>query len=192
MSDYRRYYQPGGTSFFTIVTYHRFRLFAEAGARDLLGEVMRDVRAEMPFETVAMVLLPEHLHAIWALTSGDADYSTRWKEIKSRFTSRWLAQGGREMPVTESQRKRGGHGIWQRRFIEHLVRDTEDLENHIHYVHFNPVKHGHVSDRGTGRIAHFAALSIEERMPGIGEPVSRRRSARWTTNCRTASSESGV
>ena len=48
------------------------------------------------------------------------------------------------MPVTPSQRKRGNRGIWQRRFIEHLIRDLEDLENHIHYVHFNPVKHGHV------------------------------------------------
>ncbi len=144
MSDYRRYYQPGGTSFFTMVTCRRFDLFADERARTLPGDVMREVRNELPFETVAMVLLPEHLHTIWSLPSGDEDYSTRWKEIKTRFTNRWLAAGGREMPVTPSQRKRGNRGIWQRRFIEHLIRDLEDLENHIHYVHFNPVKHGHV------------------------------------------------
>ena len=141
MSDYRRWYQPGGTSFFTIVTYRRFRLFEDERARALLGEVMRVVREEMPFETVAIVLLPDHLHAIWTLPSGDEDFSTRWKRIKSDFTARWLSAGGREMQVTPSQKRRGNRGIWQRRFIEHLIRDENDLERHCDYVHYNPVKH---------------------------------------------------
>ena len=41
MSDYRRYYAPGGTYFFTLVTERRSRLFASAAARRLLGSVMR-------------------------------------------------------------------------------------------------------------------------------------------------------
>ena len=35
--------------------------------------------------------------------------------------------------------------IWQRRFWEHAIRDGADLERHVDYVHFNPVKHGHVT-----------------------------------------------
>jgi putative transposase len=143
MSDYRRWHQPGGTSFFTVVAYHRFRLFDEPNAAQLLGEVMREVRDELPFETVAIVLLPEHLHTIWSLPSGDEDFSTRWKEIKTRFTTRWIAMGGKEMPVSPSQARRGNRGVWQRRFIEHLIRDEEDLANHCDYIHYNPVKHGH-------------------------------------------------
>jgi putative transposase len=124
MPDYRRWYQPGGTYFFTVVTCQRFHLFAEEPARALLGQVMREVRDELPYETIAIVLLPDHLHAAWALPSGDDDFSTRWKEIKLRFTERWLAQGGREMPVTNAQARRGNRGVWQRRFFEHLIRMT--------------------------------------------------------------------
>lgn len=40
---------------------------------------------------------------------------------------------------------RGERGIWQRRFWEHLIRDESDLQAHMDYLHFNPVKHGQVS-----------------------------------------------
>jgi len=146
VSDYRRWYQPGGTSFFTLVTYNRIPIFGETRARDLIGEVIRDVRDEMPFETVAIVLLPDHLHAVWSLPRGDQDFSSRWKKIKADFTSRWLAIGGCEAPVTTSQARRGNRGVWQQRFIEHLCRDEGDLSRHCDYIHYNPVKHGYVSN----------------------------------------------
>jgi len=126
------------------VTYDRIPIFEEARARDLIGEVIRNVRDEMPFETIAIVLLPDHLHAVWALPPGDKDFSSRWKKIKADFTARWLAMGGSEARVTESQARRGNRGIWQRRFIEHLCRDEDDLERHCDYIHYNPVKHGYV------------------------------------------------
>ena len=65
MSDYRRYFVPGGTYFFTVVTERRSRLFADEAARRLLGEAMRECRLRYPFEIAAIVLLPEHLHALW-------------------------------------------------------------------------------------------------------------------------------
>jgi putative transposase len=141
VSDYHRWYQPGGTSFFTVVTYHRVRLFDDPRARQLLGEAMRTVNDALPFHTVAIVLMPDHLHAIWTLPPGDEDFSTRWKNIKSEFTERWLASGGMELPVSPSQKRRGNRGVWQRRFIEHLIDDERDLEAHCDYTHFNPVKH---------------------------------------------------
>src|SRR5262245_46607835 len=138
MSNHRRWYQPGGTSFFTIVTYGRFRLFEEKPARKLLGEVMREVAQELQVETVAVVLLSDHLHEIWTLPTGDEDFSTHWKTVKQRFTERWLGMGGQEMQVTPSQARRGNRGIWQRRFIEHLIREEDDLERHCDYIHYNP------------------------------------------------------
>src|SRR6266446_1923515 len=107
MSDYRRWYVPGGTYFFTVVTYARHPLFADRRARDLLGQVMRAVRGTMPFETVAVVLLHDHLHAVWTLPSGDDDFSRRWKRIKDGFTAQWLAVEGAEQQVTEAQARRG-------------------------------------------------------------------------------------
>jgi REP element-mobilizing transposase RayT len=78
MPNYRRRFFPGGMFFFTVVTAERRRLFCDAWARRCLRRAMALVRAERPFETTAIVLLPEHLHCIWQLPEGDADFSTRW------------------------------------------------------------------------------------------------------------------
>lgn len=142
MADYRRWYVAGGTTFFTVVTYGRRPLFANDATRRILGHVMRAVRQDLPFETTACVLLPDHLHAIWTLPHGDADFSTRWKRIKRDFTVCWLAEGGSESRVTKSQSHRGARGIWQRRFYEHQVRDEDELAALCDYIHYNPVKHG--------------------------------------------------
>lgn len=106
---------------------------------------MRELAKEQPYEVVAIVLLPDHLHTIWSLPSGDHNYSLRWKRIKDRFTKAWLKLGHREASVTASQRRHGNRGIWQRRFWEHTIRDETDLENHADYIHYNPVKHRLVS-----------------------------------------------
>jgi putative transposase len=144
MADYRRWYIPGGTYFFTLVTYQRRPLFQEAAARALLGDLMRQQTSRMPFQTVAIVLLWDHLHCLWTLPAGDDDYSGRWKDIKATFTRNWLRSGGKEQPVSCAKAARGRRGVWQPRFYEHAIRDEQDLENHADYLHFNPVKHGYV------------------------------------------------
>src|SRR6059058_5988290 len=138
MSDYRRWFVDGGTYFFTVVAYDRRPIFADPCARQLLGDVMRKIAAELPFEMVAIVLLPDHLHALWTLPRGDHNYSLRWKKIKIGFTTAWLKSGGHEAKVSRSQRRRGHRGVWQRRFWEHTIRDEEDLSNHADYIHYNP------------------------------------------------------
>ncbi|MCH8044784.1 MAG: transposase [Planctomycetes bacterium] len=141
MSCFRRYFVPGATYFFTVVTAGRARLFADDRARTLLGEVYRQTNRSAAFETVAIVLLPDHLHAVWTLPAGDIDYSGRWKAIKARFTSRWLASGGSEEPVTDGYNRQRRRGVWQPRFIEHTIRDEADLHAHVDYIHYNPLKH---------------------------------------------------
>ncbi len=145
MPEYRRAFQPGGTFIFTVVTNHRYPLFTNPAAPRLLGQVMRSVRATRPFDVAAIVLLPEHLHCIWELPSEGADFSSRWARIKKDFSTLWVESGGRQASVTESKRRRRGLGVWQERFWEHTIRDEKDLIRHIEYIHYNPVKHGHVS-----------------------------------------------
>ncbi|MEN8179436.1 MAG: transposase [Pseudomonadota bacterium] len=136
---YRRNYLPGGTFFFTVTLRNRrLRLLTEH--LDMLREAFREVKADRPFEIDAIVILPEHLHLIWTLPEGDADYSTRWRLIKGGFTRRLKARG-----VNFVRDARGEHGLWARRFWEHTIRDETDLQQHIDYIHFNPVKHSHVS-----------------------------------------------
>ena len=145
MADYRRWYIPGGTYFFTLVTYRRRPLFQHAAARDLLGDLMRQQAERTPFETMAIVLLWDHLHCLWTLPPGDDDYSGRWKKIKATFTRDWLRNGGEDQPVSRAKAARGRRGVWQARFHEHTIRDEKDLENHADYLHYNPVKHGYVN-----------------------------------------------
>jgi putative transposase len=97
--------------------------------------------ARDPFTLDAIVVLPDHLHAIWTLPTGDADYSTRWRLIKT-FFSRGIEPTER---LSKSRQGKDERGIWQRRYWEHTLRDDGDFERHCDYIHFNPVKHGHVS-----------------------------------------------
>ncbi|MEX0678062.1 MAG: transposase [Pirellulales bacterium] len=144
MSHYLRYFVPGGTFFFTVVTARRSPLFMDSRARRLLGDVTRRCFSKYPLTVIAVVLLPDHLHALWALPAGDARYSLRWSWIKGQFTRQWLSFGGREQPRKGSRSREGRRSVWQRRFWEHTIRNEDDLEAHFDYIHYNPVKHGYV------------------------------------------------
>ena len=145
MPNYRRWYVPGGTYFFTAVTFERRPWLTSEEARPLLRTVIQEIRGQWPFEIVAWVLLPDHLHTVWTLPSGDSNYSQRWSLIKERFTKRHLAAGGCEGVRNRSRRRHRERAVWQRRFWEHTVRDEDDLAHCVDYIHWNPVKHGVVS-----------------------------------------------
>jgi putative transposase len=144
VADYRRWFVPGGTYFFTLVTANRAPLFLNPVARRLLGDLLRRCRFDKPFEINAIVLLPEHLHAIWTLPTGDDAYPARWGWIKKEFTKAWLAAGGTEQAVSTERSERGDRGVWQTRYWEHTIVDEYDFDRHFNYIHYNPVKHGHV------------------------------------------------
>ena len=158
---YRRATTDGGTYFFTVNLADRNRtlLVEHVG---LLRSVTREVKVRHPFHIDAMVVLPEHLHALWTLPTGDHDYPTRWALIKAGF-SRRIPKGE---SVNKSRASKGERGIWQRRYWEHLIRDEGDYEKHVDYIHFNPVKHGYVnlaSDWPYSSIHRYIASGIVER-----------------------------
>ena len=134
MPDYRRNRVPGGTYFFTVNQLDRRSSLLLDQIEDL-RELVRRVRELMPFHIDAWVVLPEHMHALWTLPAGDADFSRRWQAIKMAFT-KWVAIGE---AVSASRRARGERGIWQRRYWEHTIRDEQDYAAHMDYIHFNPV-----------------------------------------------------
>ena len=138
--QYRRALIEGGTYFFTVNLAERKNgiLIDEI---DKLRIAFKNVKQKHPFELDAMVVLPDHLHAIMTLPEKDKDYSTRWMLIKAAF-SRQLPKQER---ISRSRQSKGERGIWQRRFWEHLIRDESDYEKHVDYIHYNPVKHGYVS-----------------------------------------------
>lgn len=139
MVFYRRNRVPGGTYFFTVGLADRRKDWLVKHV-DLLRGAFRRAKRDRPFLIEAIAILPEHLHCIWTLPETDADYSHRWRLIKASFSRTLILTN----PSIHKNSK-GEYNVWQRRFWEHTIRDDEDLETHINYIHYNPVKHGFVT-----------------------------------------------
>ena len=145
MPEYRRANTPGTSYFFTVVTHNRQPILTTDLARHCLRCAWKSTLQKYPFYEDAVVLLPDHLHCVWTLPTDDSNFSSRWKMIKGLFTRSFLQGGGTEGARTPSQQRKREAAVWQRRFWEHRLRDEADLCRHVDYIHFNPVKHGHVS-----------------------------------------------
>ncbi len=145
MADYLRKYVAGGTVFLTVVTQDRRPFLTGPAARRCLHNALVQVSRHRPWETVAVVVCPDHFHTVWALPEGDADYSLRMAQVKEAFTRSYLACGGREGTASASRAAHRERGVWQARFWDHVCRDEADLKRCADYVHWNPVKHGLVS-----------------------------------------------
>jgi putative transposase len=141
MSNYRRARAPGAVYFFTLVTLGRKPILTEELSRAALRRAIQQVRTLWPFDIDGWVLLPDHMHCLWHLPEGDADFGKRWGMIKRRVTR---DLGFRSEPASLSRRTRHEGTLWQRRFWEHQIRDEADYSRHLDYLHWNPVKHGHV------------------------------------------------
>ncbi len=139
MPNYRRLYRTGGMYFLTLCLLDR-RQTLLTDHIDELRNAIDHVRDRHTFDLPAIVILPDHLHCILSLPPGSNKFSTIIQQLKSAF-SRSLPKGEQ---VSSSRKSKGERGIWQRRFWEHLIRDEDDLEQHVNYIHYNPVKHGHV------------------------------------------------
>jgi putative transposase len=136
MVHYRRNFLAGGTFFFTATVADR-RSSVLVDYIDLLVRACRVTRLERPFSLDAFVILPDHLHTVLTLPHDDADFSGRWRRMKSLFTRLAVARG-----LKCERNARGEYALWQRRFWEHTIRDDKDFARHVDYIHFNPVKHG--------------------------------------------------
>lgn len=141
MTKYTRLYVPGGTYFFTVrlADLRQDTLVRHIG---VLRDAVRITRKRLPFVIDAAVILPQELHMIWHMPDGDADFSKRWRMIKSTFS--------RHVPAPEyvckSMQRRREKGIWQRRFWEHLIKDGEDYQMHLQLIKNAPVSKGLVSE----------------------------------------------
>ena len=137
---YRRDRQ-GNCYFFTLVTFDRQPILCGEQEIARLRSALRSIRTAHPFDILAMVVLPDHLHCIWQLPDDDSDFAKRWMLVKRHFS---LATPVTEEVMNQSRRGKRERAIWQRRYWEHRIRDEDDFARHLDYIHFNPVKHGHV------------------------------------------------
>jgi putative transposase len=166
MVQYRRSRVAGGSFFFTVNLRNRRDRFLTDHV-DALRAIVSDVRDLYPFSIDAMVVLPDHWHAVWTLPPNDQTYASRIRLIKARFTKHLLHQG-----VAVEQDNRGEYKLWQRRFWEHTIRDDRDFETHVNYIHINPVKHGYVTrpaDWAHSTIHRFIAKGVVTSNWAVGD-----------------------
>jgi len=150
--QYCRAFTKGGYYFFTLTLQDRKQQLLVEHI-DKLRDAFTQVKQRHPFKIIAVCILTDHLHLLVRLPENDADYPTRLRLIKAKFSQ--------ALPKTEtisiSRQTKGERGIWQRRYWEHEIRNEQDLNAHIDYIHINPVKHGYVK-----RVADWQYSSFQQ------------------------------
>ncbi len=142
MPNYRRFYRPGGSYFFTHVTYQRYPWLCTDLGRQALRDAIIAVRRKHPFTIDAFVLLPDHLHCIWTLPEKDSDYPKRWRLIKLMVTKNCGTELALPLDKVSSGERRREGNLWQRRYWEHTIHNEDEFAAYCEYIHYNPVKHG--------------------------------------------------
>ena len=163
MTSYRRLRIPGATYFFTLCLQQKGST-ALVDHIDLLRWSYARTVQDLPVTCHAMVILPDHLHALWTEPEGVVQFSERWRKIKARFSQALPAATDRSASKTLKRDK----GIWQRRFWEHAVRDETEFRTCLAHCHSNPVTHGLVADAADWPYSSFH----KRRMGNIAHPTS--------------------
>jgi len=140
-----RYYYPNQIVFITQIVNRRKALFDKPNDTDLLVRILKKVKVIHPFSMLAYVFMPDHFHILIRPT-GQSNFSQIMHSIKLNFTHAYK----------QNLNYKGSLILWQKRFWDHIIRDEKDLENHIHYIHYNPVKHGFVNDMGAWKFSSFS------------------------------------
>lgn len=152
MPRYRRILIPGQQYFFTVNLHNR-RSTLLVDHIDLFRQSYKTVLQVNPVETLAICILPNHLHCLWQLPENDSNYSQRWRLIKGSFTRNLRAIGA----IKPEQ------NVWQKRYWEHHIRDGDDFNNHIDYIYANPVKHGYVDEISKWPYSSWHKLDADEK-----------------------------
>ncbi|MEW6411197.1 MAG: transposase [Candidatus Zixiibacteriota bacterium] len=127
MTNIRRYFDHGNVYFLTHVTHKRAPILLDHV--DLLWLAFDRPSKTSSYEMPAWVILPDHIHML--ISSDKEDLSLLVRRFKLSFSGYY--------------RKRVGSGsgrVWQNRYWDHVIRDTADMNRHIDYIHYNPIKHG--------------------------------------------------
>jgi putative transposase len=152
MKTLRRHVLTDATFFVTVVAFERMPI--------LLQEPDIFTKAWYGRELDAWVILPDHFHAV--LKVGHESMSDILHQFKMSYSRRY--------------RMRHGPGrVWQNRFWEHVIRDQDDLNRHVDYIHYNPVHHGIVADPfvyGQSSAALWLERGYYQRDWGMREPIS--------------------
>jgi len=130
----KRIYVPDAIYFVTAVTKNRQPLFKTEQNIQLLRQTLHQVKELYPFDMRGYGFLPDHFHLLFHAT-GETAVTQILHSTKRNFTINYKKVHQISEPIS----------LWQRRFWDHVIRDEQDYLNHLHYIHYNPIKHGLVT-----------------------------------------------
>jgi len=136
--QYRRLFVEGHSYFFTIVTYQRNPILIEN--IELLRESFRYAKTKFQFNIDAIVVLPDHFHAILNFDNV-LEYPKILGIVKKEFSKHCNPKYYQHLLQSHSRSVQNYKPIWQKRFYEHTIRDEKDYKTRLDYIHYNPVKH---------------------------------------------------
>jgi putative transposase len=131
MPNYRRLYLPSQAVFITSTTFRRKHIFSIPQNVDILLYTIQNVQHIHPFEMLAYVIMPDHVHLLIQTPDDTPNYSPVIHSIKRNYSFCYKQLHHIDRPIQ----------IWQERFFDHVIRDDTDFDNHLDYIHYNPVKH---------------------------------------------------
>ena len=131
MTNIRRYFRDGQICFLTHVTHTRAPILLDNF--DLLWKAFEETGILESDRLLAWAALPDHVHML--LDPKGLHVPNLVRRIKLKFSASYRTKLG-----LSSGR------VWQYRYWDHIIRDQTDFNNHVDYIHYNPVKHGLTCD----------------------------------------------
>ena len=136
--NYKRVFVPNSYVHLIVVAYNRKDIFVKN--IELLRVSFKNAKQHYNFDIIAICVLPNHIHMILN-PDNIKKYPKIITSIKYYFSKNYDV--GVETP-TYGYVNKGEKGVFQRRYFEHTIYSQEELNKHINYIHYNPVKHGYV------------------------------------------------
>lgn len=142
--NYRRLFIPNSIVFITVVTFDRKEFLIPN--IESLKKAIKQTKEKYQFNIVAICVLKNHIHMLLK-TNNIKDYPDIIKNIKRNFSVNFDISQIPDYNESNSRKSKGEKSIWQRRYFEHTIIDEEDLNKHIDYIHYNPMKHYNISPK---------------------------------------------
>ena len=138
MSNFKRYYQDNNIVFITVVTYNRSPMLIDNIT--LVRQSFKNIK--YVYKILAGIVLKDHLH-ILITTKNAYDIPKIIGAFKSNFSKNFLLN----INQTSAQIDRREKGIWQRKYYDHIIRNEQDFNKHLDYIHYNSVKHYNIAPK---------------------------------------------
>lgn len=148
----RRYHHSGQSHFITFTCYHRYRYFVSAGAYDLFLVCLENMRRKFAMCVYGFVVMPEHVHLLVSEPGTGGTLADAMHHLKLSFVKRLRALGYK----TELG------PFWQKRYYDRNVRDSDEFNIKLDYLHHNPVKRGLVRDAADWKWSSFRHYALRE------------------------------